>query len=112
MNHFPVDAITQVAGIAASQNPAYYIDCAKKIVCERDSFTRFLRERGWILTDSQTNFVFARHPTISGSEVYRKIKEEGILVRHFDTKGIEDYIRITIGSYEEMTALKMAIEKW
>lgn len=112
LNHFPVDAVTQVAGIAASQNPAYYIDCAKKIVCERDSFTRFLRERGWILTDSQTNFVFARHPTISGSEVYRKIKEEGILVRHFDTKGIEDYIRITIGSYEEMTALKMAIEKW
>lgn len=111
LNHFPVDAVTQVAGIAASKNPAYYIDCAKKIVCERDSFMCFLRERGWTLTDSQTNFVFARHPTISGAEVYRKIKEEGVLVRHFDTKGIEDYIRITVGSHEEMMVLKKAIEK-
>ena len=111
LNHFPLDALAQAAGVAAAKNPAYYVDCAQKIVCERDSFIEFLRRKGWTVTDSQTNFVFARHPSVSGAEVYRKIKEKGILVRHFATKGIEDYIRITVGSHEEMTVLKNAIEK-
>ncbi|MCR5495592.1 MAG: histidinol-phosphate transaminase [Treponema sp.] len=111
LNHFPIDALAQVAGNAACKNPAYYCQCAKKVVEERESFQSFLKEKGWDFVSSKTNFVLARHPSVKGEDVYKKIKAEGILVRHFNTKGIEDYVRITIGTKEQMDALKAAIEK-
>ncbi len=111
LNHFPIDAVSQVAGCAACKNPDYYADCAKKVVSERESFIKFLREKGWFANESQTNFVLARNPKMPGEKVYEEIKKQGILVRHFDTKGIEDYVRITIGNHDEMNALKDVIEK-
>jgi len=109
LNHFPIDAVSQIAGIAACENDAYYADCAKKIVSERNDFTAFLRKRGWILNDSTTNFVLAKNPFIAGKKVYEEIKKDGILVRHFATKGIEDYVRISIGNHSQMQALMDSI---
>ena len=109
LNHFPVDAVAQAAGKAACENPWYYAECARKVACERDDFTRFLSENGWNVIPSQTNFVFAQKPGMSGEEVYQRIKQEGILVRHFSTKGIEDYVRITIGTKKQMNELKRVI---
>ena len=109
LNHFPVDAVAQAAGKAACENPWYYAECARKVACERDDFTRFLSENGWNVIHSQTNFVFAQKPGMSGEEVYQRIKQEGILVRHFSTKGIEDYVRITIGTKKQMNELKRVI---
>lgn len=111
LNHFPIDAVSQVAGIAACENPDYYVDCAKKVVSERESFIKFLREKGWFVNESQTNFVLARNPKMQGEKVYEEIKKQGILVRHFSTRGIEDFVRITIGNHDEMNALKNVIEK-
>ena len=111
LNHFPIDAVAQVAGIAACENPAYYCECARKVRDERESFQAFLKEKGWEFIPSKTNFVLARNPKMPGEQVYQKIKKEGILVRHFGTKGIEDYVRITIGTKEQMDALKAAIDK-
>ena len=110
LNHFPIDAVAQVAGKAACENPWYYSECAKKVVSERESFIEFLRKKGWEVNDSQTNFVLARNPQINGEKVYQDIKKQGILVRHFSTKGIEDYVRITIGTHEQMESLKKAID--
>ena len=110
LNHFPIDAVAQVAGLAACKNPAYYAECAKKVRDERDSFVSFLQEKGWFVVPSRTNFVLARHPSVSGADVYRRIKERGILVRHFSTPGIEDYVRITIGTHEQMSLLRAAIQ--
>ena len=109
LNHFPVDAVAQAAGKAACENPWYYAECARKVACERDDFTRFLYENGWNVIPSQTNFVFAQKPGMGGEEVYQRIKQEGILVRHFSTKGIEDYVRITIGTKKQMNELKRVI---
>ena len=109
LNHFPVDAVAQAAGKAACENPWYYAECARKLACERDDFTRFLSENCWNVIPSQTNFVFAQNPGMSGEEVYQRIKQEGILVRHFSTKGIEDYVRITIGTKKQMNELKRVI---
>ena len=111
LNHFPIDAVNQTAGIAACQNPAYYCECAKKVRDERESFQNFLKEKGWEYIPSSTNFVLARNPKMPGEQVYQNIKKQGILVRHFSTKGIEDYVRITIGTKEQMDALKDAINK-
>ena len=57
------------------------------------------------MTNSTANFVFAKHPLVSGREIYLKLKEKGILVRHFDKKEITEYNRITIGTMEEMQTL-------
>ncbi len=110
LNHFPIDSVAQIAGIAACQDLPYYCECAKKVVQERESFENFLKEIGWEYVPSKTNFVLAKNPNISGKKVYDEIKKQGILVRHFDTKGIEDYVRITIGTKEQMNALKDAIK--
>lgn len=110
LNHFPIDAVAQIAGVAACKNPAYYCECAKKVADEREKFQNFLSEKGWEYIPSKTNFVLVRNPKVSGEQVYQKIKKEGILVRHFSTKGIEDYVRITIGTKEQMDALKKAME--
>ena len=111
VNHFPIDAVAQVAGTAACRSPAYYADCAKKVADERDSFYNFLKEKGFYVLKSQTNFLFAKKDGIAGDELYRRVKEEGILIRHFNTPGIEDFVRITVGTPEQMEKLKNAIEK-
>lgn len=110
LNHFPIDAVAQCAGVAACRNPAYYCGCAKKVVAEREKFQDFLKENDWDFIPSKTNFVLAKKPGVSGEKVYEEIKRQGILVRHFSTKGIEDYIRITIGTEEQMNALKTAMK--
>jgi Histidinol-phosphate/aromatic aminotransferase and cobyric acid decarboxylase len=110
LNHFPIDAVAQTAGTAACSSDAYYAECAKKIVAERESFSGFLSSRGWDVVPSQTNFVFARKNGVRGEEAYRKIKEKGVLVRHFATRGIDEYLRITIGTAEQMQVLRSAVE--
>lgn len=111
LNHFPVDFLAQQAGIAACRDAGYYAHCAKLIASERESFTAFLREKGWFVIPSQTNFVFAKKDGANGDAMYRCIKENGILVRHFATSGIEDFLRITIGTHEQMQALRQAMKE-
>ena len=109
VNHFPLDAIAQVSGTAACRNPSYYADCARKVVTERESFYNFLVENGFYVLKSQTNFLFARKPGLGGDELYRRIKSSGLLIRHFNTPGIEDFVRITIGTKSQMDELRKAV---
>lgn len=111
VNHFPLDAISQKTGIFACQDISYYVDCAKKVKNQRDDFSNFLKSKGFEVLPSQTNFVFAQHPNFKGKDLYTKIKENGILIRHFSTKGIENFVRITIGTENQMNELKKVIEK-
>lgn len=111
VNHFPIDALAQVAGKAACYDPAYYVECAKKVALERDKFYDYLKSKGFYVIKSQTNFLFAKKNGLSGQEIYKKIKEEGLLIRHFNTPGIEDFVRITVGDENQMTALREAFDK-
>ena len=110
-NHFPVDVLAQKAGVAACQSISYYEDCTKKIVEQRDDFIGFLRNLGWQVLDSSTNFIFTTKPGVSGRQVYQALKKAGILVRRFDTPGIEEYLRITVGTAQQMAQLKAAFPK-
>ncbi|MDE7392613.1 MAG: aminotransferase class I/II-fold pyridoxal phosphate-dependent enzyme, partial [Treponemataceae bacterium] len=87
-----------------------YARCARLIVRERDDFAAFLRARGWFVLPSQTNFVFAKKDGVRAEAAYRAIKAAGILVRHFSAAGIEDFLRITIGTRAQMDALKAVME--
>ena len=60
---------------------------------------------GFETTDSSANFIFAKHPAVSGETMYQKLKEKGILVRHFNGERIKDFNRITVGTKDEMTVL-------
>ena len=110
VNHFPIDAVAQVSGTAACRDVAYYADTSRKVAQTRDDFYNFLKDKGFYVLKSQTNFLFAKHPAIPGDELYQKVKAQGLLIRHFATKGIEDFVRISIGTPEQMLELKKAIE--
>ncbi len=60
------------------------------------------------MTPSSANFLFVKHPALSGEEVYRKMRERGILIRHFSVERIKDYNRISIGTDAQMEALVAA----
>ena len=109
LNHFPIDYVAQRAGIAACSDVGYYVECAKTVAFERDEFIDFLKKQNWHVLESQTNFVFCKKDGLKGEYCYEQIKKKGILVRHFKTPGIEDYVRITIGTNKQMKELKKII---
>ena len=111
VNHFPIDAVAQVSGTAACRDVAYYVETSKKVADERDKFYEYLKEKGFYVLKSQTNFLFAKHPNIGGAELYKRVKEHGLLIRHFATKGIEEFVRITIGTAEQMEELRKAFDE-
>ncbi len=110
LNHFPLDFVAQTAGKAACEDVGYYVKCAQSVAFERDEFIDFLRSKNWFVLDSQTNFIFCKKDGVPGKETYQKIKEAGILVRHFDTPGIEEFLRITVGTHEQMQKLREVME--
>lgn len=111
VNHFPIDAFAQTFGCAICEDVPYYAECAKKIVSQRDDFSEFLRARGFFVLPSRTNFLFTKKDGRSGKAMYESLKKEGILVRRFDTEGIEEFLRITVGTEAQMSALKRTMEK-
>ncbi len=70
-----------------------------------------LKKMGFTVTDSKANFLFVESSRISGKELYLKLKERGILVRHFDKPRLENRLRITVGSDQQMDALLTALRQ-
>lgn len=109
-NPYNVNRMTAAAGHAAILDNGYYMDNCKRIIENREYTARELSRLGFSLTDSRANFVFARSPEIGGDELYRELRQLGILVRHFSAPRICEYNRITVGTREEMEALIAAVE--
>lgn len=101
-NPYNINRLTQVAGAAAMRENGYYTENCKKIIETREYTVKELERLGFEVLPSKANFVFARHPEISGNDYYLKLKENGVLVRHFTSPRIADFNRITIGSIEQM----------
>jgi histidinol-phosphate aminotransferase len=108
-NPYNVNRLTQIAGIASLDEDAYYKDKHRKIIATREYTEAKLRELGFTMTESSANFLFVKHPEIGGYELYAALKEKGILARHFNKPRTADYLRITIGTNEQMDALVNAI---
>jgi len=109
-NPYNVNAMTAAAGLGTMADEDYTIKNCKTVIENREYVTRELRTLGFELTDSMTNFVFAKHMRVSGDDIYKGLRERGILVRHFGTPRICEYNRITVGSMDEMRALVEAIK--
>ena len=110
-NPFNVNAMTMAAGLGALEDEDYFQENCKKIIETREWTTLALRELGFAVADSMTNFVLAKHPDLVGKELYQNLRKKGILVRHFDTPRLTDYNRITIGSREEMEAFVRSVKE-
>ena len=97
--------------MAVLKENAYYMENCKRITETRAYTTDELKKLGFEVLPSSANFVFAKHPDFSGEEIYLKLRETGILVRHFTSKRICEFNRITIGSAEEMQKLVEALQQ-
>ena len=89
---------------------AYHAANCRTVMENRAFTTRELQARGFAVVPSLANFVFARLPGTEGRWLYDRLRERGVLVRHFDKPGIRDYLRITIGSQDQMEALLAALD--
>ena len=110
-NPYNVNRLTAAAGIACLKHDDYNMENCRKIIETRSWSERALKDLGFEMTTSRTNFLFARHPDISGDELYKRLKGRGILIRHFKGQRICDYNRITIGTPEQMEKLVEAIKE-
>ena len=108
-NPYNINRMTMAAGIGALEDDAYFRNNCQAITENRAWTAGRLTELGFTLTNSVTNFLFARHDAISGKALYSKLREQGILVRHFDTPRLKDYVRITVGSRSQMEAFVAAV---
>ena len=110
-NPYNVNAMTMAAGYGVLCDEAYtQINC--QAVCENREFTvSELKKMGFEMTNSKANFIFAKHPAISGNAIYQGLRERGVLVRHFEKPRIKDYNRITVGARAEMEALLSALRE-
>lgn len=110
-NPYNVNRMTAAAGVGALEDVEYFESNCKKIIANREYTHAELEKLGFVHTESMTNFVFVKSDRISGGELYKRLKENGILVRHFDKEEIKEYNRITVGSEQEMQELVRAVRK-
>ena len=110
-NPYNVNSMTMAAGYGVLCDEEYTrINC--QTVCENRDFTvSELKKMGFEMTNSKANFIFAKHPAISGNAIYQGLRERGVLVRHFEKPRIKDYNRITVGARAEMEALLSALRE-
>ena len=108
-NPYNVNAMTMAAGIGALSSEDYTRKNCQTVIENRTFCIDAMQKMGFEMTDSKTNFIFAKHPKIDGGVLYTKLRERGILVRHFTAPLIAQYNRITVGTREQMQALLNAI---
>jgi len=102
VNPYNINRMTMAAGSAAINDREYFERNRLEIIETREKTREALIEMGFEVLPSKTNFLFAKSDKIGGDELYRKLREKGILVRHFTAERIAEYNRITIGTPEDM----------
>ena len=110
-NPYNLDSLALRMGAAAltDSSKAYYEEKVGEVIRVREETSKKLTALGATVLPSKANFLFAKLPDISGGEAYAKLRERGILVRHFSKARISDYLRISIGTAEDMAELVNAV---
>jgi histidinol-phosphate aminotransferase len=100
-NSFPLDCLALAGAAAAIKDDAWFQETRARIITNRETLTNALSELGFEVLPSIANFVFARHPNYSGADLAAKLRERGVLVRHFQKPRIKDFLRITVGTEDQ-----------
>ncbi|MCI5588493.1 MAG: histidinol-phosphate transaminase [Lachnospiraceae bacterium] len=104
-NSYPMTRLSVAIGAAAIEDEEYFQKTNKMIIDTREWTKKKLTELGFSYGDSMTNFIFATHRSVNANEIFTKLREKKIFVRHFNSPRIDNYLRISIGTQEEMEKL-------
>lgn len=104
-NSYTMNQTSLVCGVEAVRDKAYFEECVQKIVDTREWVKEELSKLGFSFPDSKSNFIFVTHPKVSAKELFEALKKENIYVRFLGGARIEEYLRISIGTREEMETL-------
>lgn len=111
INSYTVDRLAQACAAAAVEDEDYFRSTCRKVMATRDRAAQALKEMGFLVPPSKANFLFASHPKHSGKALFDALRERGLLVRRWDIGEIENWLRISVGTDEEMDTLCIALEE-
>lgn len=111
-NSYTMDHVTIETGVCAIQNDVYFREIVDKIVKTRERVSVRMRELGFQFEPSTTNFLFVTHPDYSAVEIQDMLRSHDVYVRHFNGERISNYLRITIGTDDEMDRLLELLENY
>ncbi len=111
INSYTMSHIAIELGVEALKDEEYFESVCRKIVDVREEVKKRLAALGFTGPDSRANFVFVKHNSVAGEVIFQELKKRNIYVRYFDKPRINDYLRITIGTPEEMERLYQALEE-
>ena len=101
-NSYTMDRLALEGAVAAVSDKDYYNDVNRRVTATRERTAGLLKKMGFNVLPSSANFLFIKHPEISGAAFFSKLRENGILVRHFNKERINDYLRVTVGTDQDM----------
>ncbi len=104
-NSYPLDAVAQRAALASLEDESWFQDCCKQVMDNREHLNRGLQAMGFTVLPSAANFVLAHHPRSDAGQLFRDLREQGIVVRYFDKPRISQYLRISVGTRQECDLL-------
>ena len=102
INSYTIDQLAILAGVAAVEDADYFAQRCAQVAATRDRTSETLRELGFTVLPSKSNFIFITHPELPARKLFADLREAGILVRYFALPRIDNFLRVTIGSEEEM----------
>lgn len=111
-NSYPMDSVAIAAGVASITDEQYFCDTVARIVATRGRLTEELRKMGFDVKDSSANFVFAEHSSRRAKDICEYLKTRDIYVRYFSKPRIDNRLRITVGTDEEIDALISALRDY
>ncbi|MBO4846885.1 MAG: histidinol-phosphate transaminase [Lachnospiraceae bacterium] len=101
-NSYTLNPLTIAVGAAALKDDAYFKKITKKTVATRERVKKELKDLGFTFADSKTNFIFAKHESKAASDIFEALKAQNIYVRYFKKPRIDNYLRISMGTDEQM----------
>ena len=99
-------------GVASVEDKEYFEETVKKIIATREWTKKELVNLGFSFPDSKANFIFATHESIPAQELFEALRQQKIFVRYFKKPRIDNYLRITVGTQEEMQKLIEFLKKY
>lgn len=109
INSYTLDRVALAGALASFHDEAYFQDARQKVIATREQTIGKMKAMGFSVIPSAANFIFMNHPMLPASTIYQQLREKGILVRYFNKPRIDNYLRVSIGSDEEMTCFLQAI---
>ncbi|TDV55672.1 histidinol phosphate aminotransferase [Pseudomonas graminis] len=108
-NSYPLDRMAIVGAAAAFDDRDYFERTCRRVIASREALVEQLEGKGFEVLPSAANFIFARHPRHDAAGLAAKVREQGVIVRHFKQGRIAQFLRITIGTPEQNQALLDAL---